>query len=234
MFVSFQSTGATNIAGVNNLSSLTLYVQPKYRLSKKNKFAWATEQNEARAIYLNHNHSVDNMDHMIKTTGNNFISWKYWHAPYLHHAMTMGVIAAYDDMYLECSDGLLDAEWKVAKKDIMSFSKFQMKLSEQMLTYDPRKNLYPGDDKFRRSTQAHKERRKSSKDFSAEEVLFPETGVTMKNLRAARERERICTTMEKTMKHFEAIRKTTNAGACEVCGSQSYWKCGVCKKYICL
>lgn len=229
-FVSFQSTGATNIAGVNNLSSLTLYVQPKFRGSKKNKFAWATEQNEARAIYLNHYHGVDNMDHMIKTTGNIFISWKYWHAPYLH-AMTMGVIAAYD-MYLECSEGVLDAEWKVAKKDIMSFSKFRMRLSEQMLTYDPRKNLYAGDEKFRRSTQAHKERRKSSKDFSAEE--FPETGVTMKNFRAARERGRICTTMENTMEHFEAIKKSTNAGACEVCGTQSYWKCGLCKKYVCL
>jgi hypothetical protein len=29
--VSFQSTGATNIAGVNNLLSLTLFVQPKFR-----------------------------------------------------------------------------------------------------------------------------------------------------------------------------------------------------------
>jgi hypothetical protein len=29
--VSFQSTGTTNIAGVNNLISLTLYVQPKFR-----------------------------------------------------------------------------------------------------------------------------------------------------------------------------------------------------------
>ncbi len=35
-FVSFQSTGRTNISGVNNLSSLTLYFQPKYRWTKKN------------------------------------------------------------------------------------------------------------------------------------------------------------------------------------------------------
>ncbi len=48
--VSFQSTGATNIAGVNNLMSLTLYVQPKFREWKSKKFAWATEQNEAREI----------------------------------------------------------------------------------------------------------------------------------------------------------------------------------------
>jgi hypothetical protein len=38
-FVSFQSNGGTNISGVNNLLSLTLYVQPKYSGTKKNKFA---------------------------------------------------------------------------------------------------------------------------------------------------------------------------------------------------
>jgi hypothetical protein len=84
MLVSFQSTGATNIAGANNLLSHTLFVQPKFRGANKNKFAWATEQNEGRAIYLNHYHGVDSMDHMIKNTGNFFISWKYWHSPYLH------------------------------------------------------------------------------------------------------------------------------------------------------
>ncbi len=68
--VSFQSTGVTNIAGVNNLLSLTLFVQPKFRGAKKNKFAWVTEQNEGRAIYLNHYHGINSMDHMIKNTGN--------------------------------------------------------------------------------------------------------------------------------------------------------------------
>ena len=58
-FLSFQSTSATNISGVNNLLSLMLYVQPKFRGTKKNKFAWATEQNEGREIYLNHYHEVD-------------------------------------------------------------------------------------------------------------------------------------------------------------------------------
>ncbi len=178
-FVSFQSMGATNIAGVNNLRSLTLYVQPKYRGAKNNKFAWATEQNAGRAINLNHYHGVDSMDHMIKNTGYSFISWKNWHLPILH-AMSMGVIAAYD-MYLECSKGMLDAARRVVKKDRMSCSQFLLKLSEQMLGYDPRNNLYAGDNKFRRSTQVHKIRRKGSKDFSAEE--FPETGVTLTNLR---------------------------------------------------
>ncbi len=124
---------------------------------------WATEQNEGRAIYLNHYHGVDSMDHMIKNTGNIFISWKYWHAPYLH-AMSIGMIAAYD-MYQECCEGMLDVKWKVPKKEQMSFSQFQLKLSEQMMRYDPRDNSYAGDDKFSRSTQVHKLRRKGSKDF---------------------------------------------------------------------
>lgn len=226
--VSFQSTGATNIAGVNNLLSLTLFVQPKFRGAKKNKFAWATEQNEGRAVYLNHYHGVDSMDHMIKNTGNYFISWKYWHSPYLH-AMSMGVIAAFD-MYLECSEGLLDAAWMVAKKDRMSFSQFRLRLSEQMLQYDPRNDLYAGDEKFRRTTQMHKMRRKGSKDFSAEE--FPETGVTLANLRAAG--KRICVTMEHTQKHFDTIIKKSNAGPCEICGLSTYWMCMTCGKHMCL
>jgi len=210
----------------NNLLTLTLYVQPKYRGAKNNKSAWATEQNEARAIYLNHYHGVDSMDHMIKTTGNSFISWKYWHSPYLH-AMSMGIIAAYD-MYLECSEGKLDESWGIAKKDRMRFSQFRLKLSEHMLRYDPRNDSYAGDKKIRRSTQVHKVRRRGSKDFEE----FPETGVTLSNLRAAG--ARLCPTMEEAQKHFDSIVKKTNAAACEVCGTTSYWMCIMCGKYICL
>jgi hypothetical protein len=77
---------------VNNLLSLAVYIQPKYRGAKKSKFAWATEQNKGREIYLSHYHGVDSMDHMINTICNGFVSWKYWHSPYLH-AMSMGIIA---------------------------------------------------------------------------------------------------------------------------------------------
>jgi hypothetical protein len=165
---------------------------------------------------------------MIKNTGNYFISWKYWHSPYLH-AMSMGVIVAYD-MYLECSEGMLDAAWMVSKKDRMSFSQFRLRLSEQMLRYDSRNDLYAGNNKFRRTTQMHKMRRKGSKDFYAEEFL--ETGVTLTNLRAAG--KRICATMEHAQKHFDTIIKKTNAGPCEVCGLPTYRMCITCGKYMCL
>jgi hypothetical protein len=49
----------------------------------------------------------------------------------------MSIVAAYD-MYKECCDGLLDATWKVDEKDRMLYSEFCMKLSNQMLEYDPK------------------------------------------------------------------------------------------------
>jgi hypothetical protein len=59
---------------------------------------------------------------MIKNTSIRYITWKYWHAPYLH-AKSMGIIVAYD-MYNECCDGLLDASWAIPKKKRMGFREF--------------------------------------------------------------------------------------------------------------
>jgi hypothetical protein len=36
---------------------------------------------------------MDVGDHMIKNTANNYITWKSWHAPYLHE-QTVGIVAA--------------------------------------------------------------------------------------------------------------------------------------------
>ncbi len=231
--VSFQSTGATTITGVNNLLSLRLYVQPKFRGRAGNKFAWATEQNEAREIYLNHYHGIDSADHMIKNLGNRFISWKYWHSPYLH-AMSLGIIACYD-MYKECCDGGLDPSWKVEIKNRMSFAEFLMRLSEQLLTYDPRNNEYAGDNRLRAATQQPKKRRRSSKDLSESAESFPDTGLTMTNLKTARLTRRFCTTIDELQHHFAAIQKKTNPGVCEVCGNDKcYYWCSLCDKQMCV
>ena len=64
--VCFQSTGATNIIGVNSLPSASLYGTVESRGMKPNKRYWGIEQNEARATYLGHYYGVDNVDHMIK------------------------------------------------------------------------------------------------------------------------------------------------------------------------
>jgi hypothetical protein len=56
----------------------------------------------------------------------------------------------------------------------------------QMLTYDPRDELYAGNAKFRRIRQLPKKRRRSQ-DLSVGGETFPDTGVTLQNLKAARQ-----------------------------------------------
>jgi hypothetical protein len=69
--VSFQSTGPTNISGVNNLPSLQLYVTKRVR-GRGKKRVWAIKQNEAQETYLNHYFEMDVADHM-KKKGNKYI-----------------------------------------------------------------------------------------------------------------------------------------------------------------
>ena len=226
--VSFQSTSSTNITGVNNLPSLSLYVDERSRGRKGHIRKWGIEMNEARETYLKHYSGVDAADHMIQNAGIRYVTWKYWHAPY-RHALSLGVIACYD-MYIECCEGGLDPEWKVKEKERMNFSTFRFKLSKQMMGYAPSDNIYSGDDKFRESTKKHKKRR-AGDDESRES--FPDTGVTMDNLRLARSNGRFCDTIEEIQTHFEAIVNTNNASLCEVCGRKCYWKCGRCGKFMC-
>ena len=48
-------------------------------------------------------------------------------------------------MYLECAEGLINPEWKV--DETVDFHTFRDILSKQMLSYDPKKQNYPGDQK---------------------------------------------------------------------------------------
>ena len=233
-FVSFQSTGGTNIIGVNNLLSVRLYVGQKERGRKKDgsKRVYGIEQNEARELYLGHYYGLDNADHMIKNAGNRYITWKYWHAPYLH-AQSLGIIAAYD-MYIECCEGTLDASWAIPQKLRMSFSQFRIRLSEQMLTYNPVDNLYPGDKTFRISTKTHKTRRTSDEDGTVR-VGPSADGVTLEQYKAALESGRLCITLEQIREHFFSVYadKGNNQLACEVCGTKTIWRCGKCAKPMC-
>ena len=65
------------------------------------------------------------------------------------HAKALAILTCYD-MHLECCEGNLNPEWKAHPVD---FHRFWEKLSMQMMKYDPRKREYPGDEKFRVSTQ---------------------------------------------------------------------------------
>jgi len=68
--------------------------------------------------------------------------------PYLLHALSMGVLAAYD-MYNECCYGDLDPDWKIPQKKRMCFAVFRQQLSKQMLEYDPSKLTYMGNEMSR-------------------------------------------------------------------------------------
>jgi hypothetical protein len=234
-FVSFQSTSGTNIIGVNNLPSVKLYVTQKERGRKKDgsKRVYGIEQNEARETYLNHYYGLDNADHMIKNTGNRYITWKYWHAPYLH-AQSLGIVAAYD-MYMECCDGKLESSWKIDVKQRMSFAAFRIRLSEQMIGYNSAMNVYPGDKSFRESSQVHKGRRNSDEDRDQDRIDPSPEGVTLDHYKAALKGGRLCTTLEEIREHFASIYqdKGNNAAVCEACGSKTIWRCGKCAKAMC-
>ena len=239
-FVSFQSTGGTNIIGVNNLPSVKLYVGQKERGRKKAgmKRVYGIEQNEARETYLNHYYGCDNADHMVKNAGNRYITWKYWHAPYLH-AQSLGIIAAYD-MYIECCEGGLDGAWKVDVKKRMTFAQFRMRLSEQMLKYDPFGNAYTGDAMFDTHKSNKKKRRRDSDEsnHSSDRKTSKRTkqgGVTLESYRAAVESGRLCTTAEELREHFYSVvqNKGNNRQPCEVCGEQTIWRCTLCEKPMC-
>ena len=105
--------------------------------------------NEARDAYLSTYNVVDSVDHMVKISNINYVTWKFWHSP-MRHAKAIGVVAAFH-MYLECASGSLDFSWRVMEP--MDFWTFCLRLSEQMLQYKPRANKYPGDAIMRDSTR---------------------------------------------------------------------------------
>ena len=64
--VSFQSTGGTNIACVNALRELKLYVRERTRGRGDNKRIWAIEMNEGQELYLKSYSGVDKIDQLLK------------------------------------------------------------------------------------------------------------------------------------------------------------------------
>ena len=228
--VSFQSTGATNISGVNNLPSCGLYVTAKSRGQGSHKRTWGIEQNEGRHTYLSTYFGLDNVDHIISMAMIRYITWKYWHSPFLH-GYSMAVIAAYD-MYQECCEGGLCADWFVPIKERMTFRTYRLRLSEQMLTYDPKKGLYPGDEKFRSWTKEYKRKR-------GRDTHVCDDGLTVSSFKRAKLETRTCTPrlcgdLDALCKHSQSMYKLTCKGMCQVCGKKTVFKCGICDKRLCL
>ena len=233
--VSFQSTGATNISGVNNLPSCQLYVTTKSRGSGDEKRVWGIEQNEGRQTYLSLYYGVDNVDHMIKLAKIKYITWKYWHSPYMH-GLSIAVVAAYD-MYLECAEGELDPEWYVHPKERMSFKKFRKELSKQMLMYNPKDESLLGDGNFRVVTQLPKARRgRNTGKRKAPPPQYADDGVSIQNLKIAKNhcKTRLCGNLDLLQLHVDSVEQGHNTKPCEACGIGTRWRCGMCKMHICL
>ena len=143
---------------------------------------------------------------MISIAQVRFISWKYWYAPYVH-ALSIAVIAVYG-MYTKYCDGELDTDWRIDADGRMSFQEFRLSLSEQMLKYNPKDNLYPGDHKFRAYTRRPKQTRHRAQWLTS---TYVPDGVTVKNFKRAKVETRhrpprLCGDLDHLWTHLVAIK----------------------------
>ena len=216
--VSFQSTGSTNIAGVNNIQRCKSYVRKRERGRGKDKRRWGIEMNEGRQLYLATYHGVDQTDHYAEICDMFYISWKYWHSPMIL-AFALVVITAYD-FYKEVALGELDPEWKVEKP--LSFFDFCIELSSQMLKYDPTEQKY-GEEKMRCNTQKNKKQRQK-REQEKEEVSKEQ----LKQAQKGGLDSRLCGDLTRYTHHAEKF-VSVDQRKCSYCGVKGATiKCTVC------
>jgi hypothetical protein len=140
-------------------------------------------------------------------------------------------------MYIECCKGGLNAEWFNDMKEHLSFQGFQLELSQQMLTYDPRQQMYQGNENSRMVTKLGKRKRGERVHYWKGEE---KGGVSLENFKIAKSSSRysplrLCGPLDELEKHMARVVCRKNImGKCAVCGSSTYWKCGLCNMRICL
>ena len=123
---------------------------------------------------------------------------------------------------MECCDGELDSEWKINPNNCISFFSFRLLLLEQLLTYDPAYKNYAINDTYRENTWAHKKNEHQKSDQSEKTwEKFPDIGLMMENLGAARACGHFTDHGMNIKLHFESIQQTTNKNTCEVCGKKN-------------
>jgi hypothetical protein len=138
-------------------------------------------------------------------------------------------------MYSECCEGGLDPDWKVDEKDRLSFQDYRLQLSEQMLMYDPKKQVYQGDGAFRKVTKLGKRKKGGVTYWKGEKG-----GVSIENFKIAKSSSRysplrLCGPLDELEKHMARVVCRKNImGKCAVCGSSTYWKCGLCNEWMCI
>lgn len=183
--------------------------------------------NEARELYLKSYGAIDKLDHLVKNCKLHYRSWKYWHSAMLH-GKAIAIVTAYD-IYRECCAGTLDAEWK---RTPVSFFRFRERLAWQMVHYTPKDLQYPGDEKFRVSTQKPKTKRTkpTSSTASVSSEYTTATGVDRTSLDGAT--GRVCGFLDQLLAHEKSmsrinVQKKTHL-KCLCCGEQTYYKCTLC------
>jgi hypothetical protein len=125
--------------------------------------------------------------------------------------------------------------WKINEKEM--YSEFCMKLSKQLLEYNPRDIQYNGDNKLRLFAQNHKARRTIKDAMDTCEQLdesFPEGGLTIVNFRKVMMVPKLqCWLARDLGNHLASIVVTTNSLLCEVCRKKCLAKCRLYNKHIC-
>jgi len=219
--VSFQSTSSTNFSTVNALNECHGFKRRWDRGIGKNKRTWGIEMNDAREMYLDMYSRIDSIDHMIKNCQLKYISWKYSHAAMLH-AFLLAIVTAYD-MYKECALASLD-EWKIDRKNIITFKEFRLKLGTQLLEYDPKNKHLPGDERMRSFIIQSKEKRRK-RDTN---------GITQDDFRraSAGKKTRLCGDLNKLCDHIKSKQGYKDGRNCAVCGKTCYTKCEVCGEFM--
>jgi hypothetical protein len=156
------------------------------------------------------------------------------------HAKAMVTVIAFD-IYLEIAEGNLDPLCKLDKKQVVSFYRFREKLSKQMLCYDPRERLYPGDEKFRVSTKQSTKQRSLPRSITSPGLRTPRrpgsvasttSGITVDDVKSAD--KRLCGDLGKFCSHVESIIQLPlqNKRVCVVCGNTTRYACGLCDKAL--
>ena len=219
VLVSFQSTNATNITTVNCLNSVKFFVEIRERGRGETKMVWGIEMNDARRIYLSTYFTINVVDHLLKNAAIFYRIWKYWHAP-KNHGFAMVIVLAYG-LYEECCEGKIELEWKIDDNKKLDYFQFRSRLSMQMLTYTPKKMLYPGDDKMRAVTSIPREKRGGKRlgQVSIAQVKKAKRWGT----------SRLCGNVDKLCKHVDSIIPVSKSRVCAWCGEPTYTLCGKCK-----
>lgn len=221
--VSFQSTNSTNITSVNCLNECRLFIEMRERGRGVNKRRWGIEMNDGRRLYLSAYFRVDVVDHLLKNAAIFYRIWKYWHAP-KNHGFAM-VLVLVHDLYLECAEGKINSEWFIPEAERINFFTFRHLLSVQMLTYNPKRERYPGDENMRDTTQIAKASRCGAGGAGGKRKL---ARVSALQLRDAK-RKRLCGDLQVLCKHTSSIVRNKHGTVCAWCGeSGAYTHCAEC------